>query len=388
MLSWRAGGAYAGAMAWVFIGAVAVFELWLARRIAAVGREPGRRVEEPPYRFTAEEARLIDRYRFHFTYPALARRRRSVLRGHRSRLLVLAPWLTFKQGVRTGCADRPQPFRRRLVYQARGPGLRPAHRRLARPPRGAAACSSCWSPCGLKSRPPTNRRRDPHERADQDCASPDRRCLPSADPPEPHVGAVGNREPDDAAAASRGVAHQWKWSVLEQVVKQSATAVPVGDERRAMQLFNPGLNGAWATTNTLIAAVQVLLPGEIARAHRHSPAAIRFIMHGNGAYTAVEGEKVIMHEATLSLRRAGNGTTTATRPRNRGVDGRPGRAAHQGAELHLLPDARRPARGGKQAGERLQGALRPRPPRADLGEGAPAVLAAHAVLLRPDRWRR
>src|ERR1051325_10930731 len=65
--------------------------------------------------------------------------------------------------------------------------------------------------------------------------------------------------------------------------------------------FNPGLNGQWATTNTLIAAVQVLLPGEIARAHRHSPAAIRFIMSGNGAYTAVEGEKVVMREGDLVL---------------------------------------------------------------------------------------
>lgn len=97
------------------------------------------------------------------------------------------------------------------------------------------------------------------------------------------------------------VPHQWKWSLLERVVKESAVAVPVGDERRAMQLFNPGLNGAWATTNTLIAAVQVLLPGEVARAHRHSPAAIRFIMQGNGAYTAVEGEKVVMREGDLVL---------------------------------------------------------------------------------------
>jgi gentisate 1,2-dioxygenase len=97
------------------------------------------------------------------------------------------------------------------------------------------------------------------------------------------------------------IAHQWKWSLLERVVKESAVAVPVGDERRAMQLFNPGLNGAWATTNTLIAAVQVLLPGEVARAHRHSPAAIRFIMQGNGAYTAVEGEKVVMREGDLVL---------------------------------------------------------------------------------------
>lgn len=97
------------------------------------------------------------------------------------------------------------------------------------------------------------------------------------------------------------IPYQWKWSVLEQVVKRSATAVPVGDERRAMQLFNPGLNGQWATTNTLIAAVQVLLPGEIARAHRHTPSAIRFIMQGNGAYTAVEGEKVVMREGDLVL---------------------------------------------------------------------------------------
>jgi gentisate 1,2-dioxygenase len=97
------------------------------------------------------------------------------------------------------------------------------------------------------------------------------------------------------------IAYQWKWSLLKEVVKQSATAVPVGDERRAMQLFNPGLNGQWATTNTMIAAVQVLLPGEVARAHRHSPAAIRFIMEGSGAYTAVEGEKVVMHPGDFVL---------------------------------------------------------------------------------------
>jgi gentisate 1,2-dioxygenase len=97
------------------------------------------------------------------------------------------------------------------------------------------------------------------------------------------------------------VPHLWKWSLLEKVVEQSCVAVPVGDERRAMQLFNPGLAGQWSTTGTLIAAVQVLLPGEIARAHRHSPAAIRFIISGDGAYTAVEGEKLIMHKGDLVL---------------------------------------------------------------------------------------
>src|SRR5258708_21356891 len=94
---------------------------------------------------------------------------------------------------------------------------------------------------------------------------------------------------------------QWEWVGLQGGVRESATAVPVGDERRAMQLFNPGLNGQWATTNTLIAAVQVLLPGEIARAHRHSPAAIRFIIEGGGAYTPVEGERVIMYPGDFVL---------------------------------------------------------------------------------------
>jgi len=47
--------------------------------------------------------------------------------------------------------------------------------------------------------------------------------------------------------------------------------------------------------------VQVLLPGEVARAHRHSPTAIRFIIEGSGAYTAVDGERVYMEPGDLIL---------------------------------------------------------------------------------------
>ncbi len=97
------------------------------------------------------------------------------------------------------------------------------------------------------------------------------------------------------------VAHMWPWSTLEPLITESTSAVPVGDERRALQLFNPGLSGRWATTNNLIAAVQVLLPGEVARAHRHTPTAIRFIIEGNGAYTAVDGERVYMEPGDLIL---------------------------------------------------------------------------------------
>jgi gentisate 1,2-dioxygenase len=97
------------------------------------------------------------------------------------------------------------------------------------------------------------------------------------------------------------VAHMWPSDLIEGMVREAGEVVPVGEERRALQLFNPGLDGRWATTNTMIAAVQLLLPGETARAHRHTPTAIRFIMEGEGAYTAVDGERVYMNPGDLVL---------------------------------------------------------------------------------------
>lgn len=83
-------------MAWIYIAAVAAFETWLARRIALVGRSPVP-VGEPPYHFSAEEARLVGRYRFYFTFPALAQEAAAVLAALGLSALVLAPWLTLKQ---------------------------------------------------------------------------------------------------------------------------------------------------------------------------------------------------------------------------------------------------------------------------------------------------
>lgn len=95
--------------------------------------------------------------------------------------------------------------------------------------------------------------------------------------------------------------YMWPWSLVEPIVRESCDVVPVGNERRALQLFNPGLGGRWASTNTLIAAVQVILPGEVAPAHRHTPTAIRFIMEGSGAYTAVDGERIYMEPGDFIL---------------------------------------------------------------------------------------
>ena len=66
-------------------------------------------------------------------------------------------------------------------------------------------------------------------------------------------------------------------------------------ERRVLVLENPGLRGQSRATHSLYAGLQLVLPGEIAPAHRHSQSALRFIISGDGAYTAVDGERVTMH---------------------------------------------------------------------------------------------
>jgi len=59
-------------------------------------------------------------------------------------------------------------------------------------------------------------------------------------------------------------------------------------------LENPGLRGQAAITHTLYAGLQLILPGEVAPSHRHTQSALRFIVEGDGAYTAVDGEKTTM----------------------------------------------------------------------------------------------
>lgn len=65
-------------------------------------------------------------------------------------------------------------------------------------------------------------------------------------------------------------------------------------ERRVLVLENPGLKGQSRITQSLFGGLQVILPGETAPAHRHVASALRFIIEGRDAYTAVGGEKTMM----------------------------------------------------------------------------------------------
>jgi gentisate 1,2-dioxygenase len=92
----------------------------------------------------------------------------------------------------------------------------------------------------------------------------------------------------------------WKWEQIEPLALQSTELVKPGPEaqRRVLSLSNPAARGA---THTLTAAVQVVLPGEIAPSHRHTAAAIRFIIKGSGTITMVDGEPCPMHPGDLVL---------------------------------------------------------------------------------------
>lgn len=65
-------------------------------------------------------------------------------------------------------------------------------------------------------------------------------------------------------------------------------------ERRVMVLENPGLPGQSRITPSLFCGLQIILPGEIAPAHKHVASALRFIVEGKDAYSAIAGEKTMM----------------------------------------------------------------------------------------------
>jgi gentisate 1,2-dioxygenase len=91
------------------------------------------------------------------------------------------------------------------------------------------------------------------------------------------------------------IPHLWRYADLKPVVLQAGAAVSTAEaERRVLVLENPGLPGNKLATDALYAGLQLILPGEFARTHRHTAAALRFIVEGNDTYTAVAGERCYM----------------------------------------------------------------------------------------------
>ena len=130
-------------------------------------------------------------------------------------------------------------------------------------------------------------RRDLYARLDQKSTAPLWEVLGKIIPPEP--------APDTAAVI-------WRYDELRPLLLEAGRLLTAKEaERRVLVLENPGLRGQSRITQSLYAGLQLILPGEIAPAHRHAAAALRFIVEGTGAYTAVEGERTMMHPGDFIL---------------------------------------------------------------------------------------
>jgi gentisate 1,2-dioxygenase len=95
--------------------------------------------------------------------------------------------------------------------------------------------------------------------------------------------------------ATQAVPALWRWADVRPFIDEAGTLITAREaERRVLILENPGLPGQSTTTSTMYAGLQLILPGEVAPAHRHTQSALRFVVDGEGAYTAVDGERVTM----------------------------------------------------------------------------------------------
>jgi gentisate 1,2-dioxygenase len=95
----------------------------------------------------------------------------------------------------------------------------------------------------------------------------------------------------------------WAWRTMEPLVQRAiALTSPAVAERRVLSFIDPAAHeGEFHTISNLNAALQILLPGEVARPHRHSPDALRFVLEGGGAITKVDGTLASMEFGDLVL---------------------------------------------------------------------------------------
>lgn len=109
------------------------------------------------------------------------------------------------------------------------------------------------------------------------------------------VKAIGGPKP-------RGEPYIWPWDTVYPKLIEACEALPQSfTARRSLLFANPGIPTG-GTTHTLMMGIQIIKPGEVAWAHRHTMAAIRFVIRGNGqAYTAVDGEVCPMEDYDLIL---------------------------------------------------------------------------------------
>src|SRR5690625_2869017 len=95
----------------------------------------------------------------------------------------------------------------------------------------------------------------------------------------------------------------WAYKTLRPLLLKAGEYTPIEKaERRVLVLANPGHGLEQMQASAAIyLGMQLLLPGEWAPSHKHTPNAVRMVVEGKGAYTTVNGEKCPMERGDLIL---------------------------------------------------------------------------------------
>jgi gentisate 1,2-dioxygenase len=124
-------------------------------------------------------------------------------------------------------------------------------------------------------------RQELYRRMDRDNLAPLWEVLHALVPPQPQTPCLPG---------------YWRYDAIRPYIMESGRAITAKEAvRRVLILENPGMRGQSSITRSLYCGLQLILPGEVAPSHRHTQSALRFIVEGSGAYTAVNGERTVMH---------------------------------------------------------------------------------------------
>lgn len=101
---------------------------------------------------------------------------------------------------------------------------------------------------------------------------------------------------------SKAAPHRWRYADVRPLLMESGDLLTAKEaERRVLVLENPAMPGMSRATATMYAGLQLIMPGETAPAHRHTPSALRFMLEGKGAFTAVGGERTPMRRGDFII---------------------------------------------------------------------------------------
>jgi gentisate 1,2-dioxygenase len=98
-------------------------------------------------------------------------------------------------------------------------------------------------------------------------------------------------------------ATHWAYQSIRPLLLKAGELTPIEKaERRVLVLANPGHTlEKMQASSAMYLGMQLLMPGEWAPSHRHTPNAVRMVVEGEGAWTTVDGEKCPMSRGDLIL---------------------------------------------------------------------------------------